>query len=136
MENSRITKQQLIVFETVMSLNNHPTADEVYSEINTKHPTISRRTVYRNLNKLVDHGYLSKIHGHHIDRYDYHLHDHSHIKCRMCGKFIDYENPNIDRLHNQVEDDSGFKLLKSDLVFEGICPSCQELTEGGHVINE
>ena len=41
----------------------HATADEIYSEIVREHPTISRATVYRNLNLLAEMG-LSQRAGH------------------------------------------------------------------------
>ena len=34
----------------------HPTADEVYAQVSSEHPTISRGTVYRNLNQLMADG--------------------------------------------------------------------------------
>ena len=37
-------------------LHNHPTADAIYAFIAAQHPTISKATVYRNLNQLAAQG--------------------------------------------------------------------------------
>ena len=48
----RNTIQRSLVLEAVNRLHCHATADEVYEEIIKEHPTISKATVYRNLNLL------------------------------------------------------------------------------------
>ena len=54
MTNSRNTIQRQLVLSAVRQLQNHPTADEVYQEVQKNCPTISRATVYRNLKLLAE----------------------------------------------------------------------------------
>ena len=49
---NRNTIQRSLVLEAVNKLQCHATADQIYAEIVKEHPTISRATVYRNLNLL------------------------------------------------------------------------------------
>ena len=49
----RNTIQCSLVFEAVNTLKCHATADEIYDAIVKQNPTISRATVYRNLNRLL-----------------------------------------------------------------------------------
>ena len=56
----RNTVQCTLVLNAVNELKNHPTADEVYNLIAKEHPSVSRATVYRNLNKLTEEGQLSR----------------------------------------------------------------------------
>lgn len=120
----RETIQKKIVFETVRELANHPTADEVYTLIHESYPNISRATVYRNLNSLAIDGLLYKILGNGVDRYDHHLDDHAHVECTSCGKFEDIEVDGVLQLNERVEAKSGYKLIKHDIVFVGICSDC------------
>ena len=53
---NRNTIQCTLVLETVNKLPGHVTADEIYEAIAKEHPTISRATVYRNLNRLSQTG--------------------------------------------------------------------------------
>ena len=53
---TRNTVQRQIVLQAVRSLHDHPTADSVYAVVAAEHPSISKATVYRNLNQLALQG--------------------------------------------------------------------------------
>ena len=57
----RNTIQRALVLEAVKTLHCHATADEVYEEIIKEHPTISKATVYRNLNLLSEMGEIRRL---------------------------------------------------------------------------
>ena len=57
----RNTIQRQLVIAAVRFLADHPTADEVYERITMEYPDISKGTVYRNLNSLVESGLLNKV---------------------------------------------------------------------------
>ena len=58
---NRNTIQYQLIYRAVLELGSHPTADEVYTQVAATHPTISKGTVYRNLNKLTENGMLRRI---------------------------------------------------------------------------
>lgn len=123
----RNTIQRQLTYETVSVLANHPTAEEVYKEIVKKIPSISRTTVYRNLNELVDDKKLLKVsttEG--ADHFDHQCHNHFHAKCLSCGAVFDVniKSDNVDLL-KKVYDDTGFLFTGYDLVFKGLCKKCQ-----------
>ncbi len=102
--------------------HNHPTADEVYANINTEHPHISRATVYRNLNELAEDGKIAriKIPGG-ADRYDNFIHNHHHAYCRCCHKLFDI---NASTENNNSIEVNGFKIEKCHVTYEGLCLEC------------
>ena len=57
----RNTIQRQLVIAAVRFLADHPTAEEVYDRITMEYPDISKGTVYRNLNSLVESGLLSRF---------------------------------------------------------------------------
>ena len=57
----RNTIQRSLVLEAVNKLQCHATADEVYAEISKDHPTISKATIYRNLNVLSELGEIRRL---------------------------------------------------------------------------
>ena len=57
----RNTVQRSLVYEAVNRLKSHATADEIYEAIVSEHPSVSRGTVYRNLNQLAEEGEIRKI---------------------------------------------------------------------------
>ena len=58
---TRNTIQRQIVLQAVNQMHNHPTADAIYAVIAAQHPTISKATVYRNLNQLAAQGEILRV---------------------------------------------------------------------------
>ncbi|EDS72685.1 transcriptional regulator, Fur family [Anaerofustis stercorihominis DSM 17244] len=127
MENTRNTIQKKIIFNTLKSMKEHPSAQEVYEKVHEKHSTISRATVFRVLNNLASLGHLNRLRMPDMpDLYDYKTTGHYHIKCRECNDIKNVEVEFLNDIDKEVENDSGYKILNHNLVFEGICPTCQK----------
>lgn len=123
----RNTVQRQIVLDTVRYLKNHPTADEIYTEIHSGHPKISRGTVYRNLNFLADTGELLKVAmPDSADRFDHNTYKHYHVKCTCCGTVLDVKTDSFDGINTEIEQKTGFILDSHEIIFRGVCPDCKE----------
>ena len=127
----RNTIQRQLVIAAVRFLADHPTAEEVYDRITMEYPDISKGTVYRNLNSLVESGLLGKVSvpsG--ADRFDHILAKHYHIKCTHCGKYMNVEDLDyFQDLDQKVAAVTHYKMEHHDIVFSGLCPECQKLKE-------
>ena len=124
---NRNTIQCTLVVETGNKLPGHVTGDEIYEAIAKEHPTISRATVYRNLNRLSQTGKIRRIEipgG--ADRFERWCHPHYHIKCEVCGRIFDVDMEYIPHLEEKIRDTHGFQLTGHDILFTGICPQCRE----------
>ena len=125
----RNTIHRQLVIAAVRFLANHPTAEEVYDRITMEYPDISKGTVYRNLNSLVESGLLGKVSvpsG--ADRFDHILSKHYHIKCTHCGNFMNVEDLDyFYDLDQKVGAVTSYKMEHHDIVFSGLCPECQKL---------
>lgn len=122
---NRNTIQREIVFDAVNSLECHPTPDEVYSFINKKYPSVSRSTVYRNLNILAKDGKIQKVRlpdG--ADRFDFNTTAHYHIVCDKCGKVDDLEI-NTGNMLSNIKNSFGYAVKGYTVVFFGTCPDCK-----------
>ena len=123
----RNTIQGSLVLEAVKKLQCHATADEIYSEIVKDYPTISRGTVYRNLQRLCETGEIRKIEipgG--ADRFDHLCHDHYHVRCIKCGRVFDVDMEYMPDMEKLVRDAHGFSFTGHDIIFQGICPECKD----------
>jgi len=126
--NNRHTLQRDLILKAVKELHCHATADDVYDLIVTKHPNISRGTVYRNLKLLSDIGEMRKVEipsG--ADRFDHECHAHYHAKCIKCNKVFNVEMDFIDDLQKNIKNTHGFEFTGHDLIFKGICIDCNSL---------
>ncbi len=124
---TRNTVQRQIVLQTVLRMHDHPTADTVYAAVADEHPSISKATVYRNLNQLVSQGDIRRVpvpNG--ADRYDFNTAEHYHVRCSCCGNVYDVYMPQIDNLIDKVEDASGVEVQRYDILFEGVCQDCRQ----------
>lgn len=122
----RKTIQSALVFDTVNRLQCHATADEIYNEIVKDYPTVSRGTVYRNLQRLCEMGEIRKreIPGK-ADCFDHLCHNHYHARCIKCGRVLDVDMEYIPDLEKSVRDTHGFVFTGHDIAFKGICPECK-----------
>lgn len=124
----RNTIQKQLVATAIKLLPEHVTADEVYERIIMEYPGISKGTVYRNLNALVEEKSLVKVavtNG--ADYFDYVLTPHHHIQCSCCGRLMNISRQDdLAQLGARIEKMTGYRLESSSFIFTGICPECQK----------
>lgn len=87
----KATPQRICILK-VLDKHEHPTIDELFSELKEFYPTISLATVYKNLNSMIEAGMVIdiKIAGQ-KSRYDIFEYPHIHMICQDCGKVFDID---------------------------------------------
>ena len=116
--------QRDIVYEVLKSTKEHPTADTVYEMAREIAPNISKGTVYRNLNQLVDNGMAIKVPGiFEKDRFDADISRHSHLICEKCGAVIDFDDSKY-KINIKLNESNGAVPKSYSLVYYGLCPKC------------
>lgn len=126
MAGLRNTKQRQLVLDTVREHGDHPTADQIYLDVRKKDEKISRGTVYRNLNILSEEGDILHVKVPGTDRFDRRQDLHYHLLCIRCGKVTDLEDPYDESLDRKIGQQSGYRIRRHRIIFEGVCPECQE----------
>jgi len=114
---------RLAVLSQVANTRKHPTADDVFSELSSLYPSMSRTTVYNSLNLMVKSGIIKEVEVESgVRHYDYALQpQHSHFVCRFCGRIYDMDMPEAMK---EIEL-QGFDIEDMDVVFKGQCPECK-----------
>ena len=126
--DTRNTIQHMLVLETVKKTDGHATADEIYRLVSSEYPTISRGTVYRNLQRLCETGDIRRVEvpgG--ADRYDHILEEHYHVKCEKCGRVFDVDMDYMSGLESRIRDLHGFAIYGHYIMFRGLCPECRRI---------
>lgn len=126
MKQQRNSRQREIILDAVMARNDHPTADQIYLDVRQKDEKISRGTVYRNLGVLSDNGNITNVKVPAADRYDYRLDQHYHMLCTKCKKVWDAPMNYQENYDEQIEKETGFRISRHRIIFEGICPECSK----------
>lgn len=121
-----LTVQRRTIAEIVMQRHDHPTTDQIYEDVRTQAPEISRATVYRTLETLVEIGAIRRAHylGP-ASRFDANVNHHHHLVCMQCNSVVDYEDSQIDDLHVPEQSGSGFKIKDYSIHYIGVCEKCQ-----------
>ena len=95
----RVTPQRITIFEAILKLNNHPTADDIAAFIKRDHPNIATGTVYKVLESLVETGLIKKVKTERdVMRYDAISENHHHLYCAESDRIADYYNDEINEL--------------------------------------
>lgn len=128
----RNTKQKQIIIDVVKSHDNHPTADEIYSFVHEKDSRISKATVYRVLHQLAKNGEICEVDSLPCaGRYDKRNDKHHHILCEKCGSVFDAPVDYDEFQDRKLEEITGFKIKRHEIIFRGICEKClSEITRG------
>lgn len=98
----KVTPQRVTIFEGIVKLNNHPTAENIIEYIKENHPNISVGTVYKVLDSLVENELLTRVKTEKgIMRYDAVLSNHHHLYCVETDRIEDYEDEKLSQLINE-----------------------------------
>ena len=124
----RNTMQKEIIYSALCRMANHPTADEVYASVHEDHPSISRATVFRVLNKMADNGSIYKVHiTNGADHFDHQTFRHYHAHCSRCGSVCDVNLAPLVMLDDKgIIADEDFSITGYSLQFNGVCAKCRE----------
>jgi len=123
----RCTVQRRVILETVLDLDNHPSADQIDEVVDSRLPGIARTTIYRSLEHLTRMGVITKAcHPGRVTRFDPRLELHHHLVCLRCNEIIDFEDDELNTLSIPDTSAFGFEVNDYRVQLRGICQSCRE----------
>ncbi len=109
----KVTPQRVAIYDAIVKLNNHPTAENVIEYIKANHPNISVGTVYKVLDSLVENNLLKKVKTEKdIMRYDAVLANHHHLYCAETDRIEDYEDEKLNAIINDYFNANQIKNFK------------------------
>ncbi len=123
----RLTPQRLELVRLIAASEGHPSATQLYNRVKGQFPTISHATVYKTLALLKDMGQVLEIDLHDDSRYDGNRpQPHPHLICIECNKIIDGDADFYPALIRNLEQSSGYMIVRSQISFYGLCPDCKK----------
>lgn len=118
-----MTKYAKKIEEIVATIMDHPTAEEIFHELQKTYPEVVLATVYNNLNSLTQKKRIRRINIEgEPDRYDCNTVRHDHLRCVLCGKLTDIVLPDLTEM---IDTESGEVIEGYDLMIHYICPDCR-----------
>ena len=122
----RFTDQQRDMVRYIFAQHNHFDADQLVDDMKRAGFRVSRATIYRTLDKLVDAGLLRSLE---VGPRKYYEHDygypqHEHLVCAQCQKMIEFQNPAIEAVVRDVSRQHGFQSAGHTFIIRGVCAEC------------
>ncbi len=125
----RCTRQRVLVYGTLMSMMEHPTAEQLHARVTGIDSSVSLATIYNTLETLVEHGLARRVgqrtRGSGAIRYDADLEPHVHV-VRGDGRVVDVPEhlgrSLMERLDpeflREIADSTGVRGIRLELVEE------------------
>lgn len=124
----KLTAERLAVFDELFARHEHLEADELLVRLRARHKKISRATIYRTLDLLVDSGIVGRVRireeGYRYERMRAGDH-HDHLICNECGRVVEFREPRIESLQDEICQRHGFVLLSHSHQLRGVCRQCR-----------
>ncbi len=120
------TNQRRIVLEILVQRRDHPTPDQVCEAARRRNQHISRKTVYRVLDTLVDLGLARRVHHPGAStRFDAEVSRHHHLVCTRCNRIVDLHRASLDGIPLPKGKPAGFEIHDYSVQFLGLCAICR-----------
>ena len=124
----RITQQRRALVDYIFERHDHFDADELIESLARRDDgdKISRPTVYRTLNELVEAGLLRKmtLGARAVYEHDYGYPQHDHLYCQICDKLIEFSSEELQTLRDAVAREHDFRVTGHRLIITGVCHDC------------
>ena len=123
-----VTVQRRRIFAALAGRTDHPTPDQVYAAVKGTLPGVSRTTVYRVLDTLVELGVAAKACSPGVaSRVDPRTSRHHHLVCQRCDRLFDVDEGAVThRIRPPDVRGQGFAIQGYSIYFTGLCANCQE----------
>ena len=125
----RLTDQRRLVVRRAVDFL-HFTAEELVRDVRAIDPSVARGTVYRTLTLLHEAGIVEK----HDFRYGAPNYEvtfgkahHDHLMCVQCGEIIEFQEPRVESLQQEIVRRFGYKLMSHTHKLYGLCRTCQHV---------
>lgn len=127
-KNLKHSQKRDWILEIFLRIEKHITAEELWSAVRKKHPSVGFATVYRTIKLLCESGMCRElIFEDGTTRYEHnygHEH-HDHLICTECGRCLEVVNAEIERLQERLMKQHGFSPQYHRMDLYGICKKCK-----------
>ena len=125
--SKRSSKRDFIV-NVFLRQEGHITADDLVDLIRREDQRISRATIYRTLQWMVDAGIARKVdfgEGRFRFEHSYRHPRHFHLICKTCSRSFEFLSSDIESLIEEIATARNFAPRQSVLQIHGTCEACR-----------
>jgi len=123
----KLTSERERILEEVFSRHDHFDTETLFQVFHERGEDISRATIYRTMPLLVESGLVQeamrcgeRVQYEHI----YGHKSHGHLVCVKCGKIMEFESNELEKIKERVCKEHGFKPIEFRFGIKGYCRNC------------
>jgi Fur family transcriptional regulator, ferric uptake regulator len=123
----RATRQREAIAGVLQEGAEFRSAQEIHAELKAGGHPVGLATVYRRLAVLADRGEVDVLvtpAGETVYRQCAAETHHHHLICRSCGRTVEFEGPEIEKLAERVARRAGFRDVSHTVEIFGTCRRC------------
>ena len=123
------TAQREAILQTFLRTPHHLTTNDLFRLVHRENPRIGFTTVYRTLKLLTECGLAWEVDfGDGRARYEhqYNRQHHDHMLCTRCGRSVEFYEPAIRRLQEDILRKHHFVGTGHRFQIFGICQQCRK----------
>jgi len=127
-EGLKYTPQRTAVLEEIIKDKGHRESEEIYLALKKSGQHVSRATIYRTMDILVNNGFARKMNlGDGRARYESKVNSphHDHLVCMDCGLIVEFMDQQIEDLQDKIAIQYNFQLKRHIHQLFGLCKKCQ-----------
>jgi Fur family ferric uptake transcriptional regulator len=125
----KLTSERELILKEVFSRHDHFDAEDLFQAFRARSENVSRATIYRTLPLLVESGLVQEalrcgervcyehIYGHK---------SHGHMICMGCGKIVEFEDNELERIKRKVCKENDFQPAEFRFGIKGYCKNCKK----------
>jgi Fur family ferric uptake transcriptional regulator len=128
-----MTAERLALFDEIYVQHGHIDAAAILVAMRAAGSKISRATVYRNLDLLVECGLVRKqrLGGRHVYEHVHAGQRHDHLVCRRCGRVVEFVSPGISAMQREICRAHEFAPDEHSLQIQSLCLGCARAGPSG-----
>jgi len=123
----RLTRERRTILYEMLQVRGHFDADSLLAHFRRRGSAVSRATLYRTLARLVEAGLVHRVEMA-AGQAQYEVmvgrHHHDHMICLECGRIVEFESRDIERLQEEICRRKGFRMTGHMHQIRGRCAAC------------
>ena len=126
----KTTHQREAIVDAFLRTSGHVALEDLLANARKKHPGVGLATVYRTVKLLEEAGIA------HARRFGdakgtvfevaVGRSHHDHLICERCGLIVEFVNPQVERLQDEIAASHGFTLDRHRHELYGTCEGCRD----------
>ena len=128
--NLKTTAQRDDIARAFFGAEGHLSIEELYTAVRKTNPRVGYATVYRTLKLLKECGLAAERHFDdgqaRYEAVEDEEEHHDHIICERCGKIVEFNSAELERLQERIARFLGFVVSRHRMELYGICAECRE----------